>query len=73
MRGRRLLMMMAGISPTPLERRMEKETRSIIRYARELQAKENLMEMILRRERGEEGARPMPFAGIGRGETLRDG
>lgn len=57
-----MLMMMAGMTPTPYERRLEREQRLINRVARDMQQRLTLMEMAQRRERGEDGAKPMPFA-----------
>lgn len=62
MRNRRLLMMMAGLMPDPYEQQQNRIMRRINRYAAELQRREQLMVAIQKRERGEEGARPMPFA-----------
>lgn len=68
MRGRKIMMMMAGLAPTPYERRQQREQRQLQRYARELQDRANLMEMTLRRERGEVDTKPMPFAKGGEGK-----
>ncbi len=62
MRNRRILQMMAGIAPNPIERKQQRAERQLMRYARELQDRSQLMEMVMRRERGEPDTKPMPFA-----------
>jgi hypothetical protein len=62
MRNRKLLMMMAGLTPDPYERAMQRQQRKINQYARELEERSRLMTAIQRRERGETGTKPMPFA-----------
>jgi hypothetical protein len=62
MRNRRIMMQMAGLAPDPYQRIQQRAERKMTRYARELQEKEKLMAMILRRERGDEDMKPMPFA-----------
>jgi hypothetical protein len=62
MNNRRLLQMMAGIIPTPYEKRLMREQRQLERYARDLQSREQLMAIAQRRERGDADVRPMPLA-----------
>lgn len=62
MRNRRLMMMMAGLIPDAYEQRLNREQRHINRYGKELEQRLQLLTLIQRRERGEEGTKPMPFA-----------
>jgi hypothetical protein len=62
MRGRRLLLQMAGAVPSPHERALRRVERRQERAERQTQATVLLVEQITRRERGEEGAKPMPLA-----------
>lgn len=56
------MMMMAGQLPSPYERALQRAERRAARANRIGQEQIRLIEMIARRERGEDGAKPMPFA-----------
>lgn len=62
MRNRRILLQMAGLQPTPQERVMHRYARKLARADREGKAQLLLVDMIHRREQGEDGLKPMPFA-----------
>jgi len=55
-------MQMAGLVPTPQEKAMLRYGRKMARVDREGKAQLLLVDMIQRREKGDEGLRPMPFA-----------
>jgi hypothetical protein len=54
--------MMAGVVATPQERALQRYERRMMRAQRIGQQELVLLELIARRERGEDGAKPMPFA-----------
>lgn len=68
MRRRRLLQAMAGLVPSGVERRVAREERRARRLAREAEERVVLIDRIRRREGGEDGLKPMPFAGLGRAD-----
>jgi hypothetical protein len=55
-------MMMAGLLPDPYEAQQNRLQRKLNRYSAHLERQEQLMTQIQRRERGEDNAKPMPFA-----------
>jgi hypothetical protein len=55
-------MMMAGVLPSPQERAMNRFERRLMRMQNQGKEQLKLMELIARRERGEDGTKPMPFA-----------
>jgi hypothetical protein len=61
-RNRRILMQMAGLVPTPQEKVLHRYARKLARIDRDGKAQLLLVDMIQRREQGEEGTKPMPFA-----------
>lgn len=62
MRATRMLMIMAGITPSPAEKAVYREQRRVQRMERAGHRQIQLLDMIARRERGEEGLKPMPLA-----------
>lgn len=64
MRNRRILMQMAGLAPSPLEKIQQRYARKLARLDREGKAQLMLVDMIQRRESGEDGMKPMPLAGV---------
>lgn len=62
MRNRRILLQMAGLIPTPAEKMMLRYKRRLDRVDRDGKAQLLLVDMIQRREAGEDGLKPMPFA-----------
>ncbi len=64
MRPNRLLRQMAGIEQTPAQKAMRRNQRILERRQRAMQAENALVAMISRREQGQEGTPPMPFAAM---------
>ena len=62
MRSIRLLKIMAGEVPTPYEKAERRAARQLRRMNRIGQEELRLIDMISRREKGEDGLKPMPFA-----------
>jgi hypothetical protein len=62
MRNRRAMMMMAGLLPEPWEQQANRVQRKLNRYAADLERRAQLITLMQRRERGEDGVKPMPFA-----------
>ena len=57
-----MLMIMAGVLPSPHERALQRAERRMQRLNRVGQQEIMLLDQIARRERGQEGEKPMPFA-----------
>ncbi len=64
MRPNRLLRQMAGIEETPAQKSMRRAQRALERRQRVIEAENALVAMISRREQGQEGTPPMPFAAM---------
>jgi hypothetical protein len=62
MRPNRLLRIMAGTAASPYELAMARMTKHLQRINRLHMQEIKLLEMIQRRQRGDEGTPPMPFA-----------
>jgi hypothetical protein len=62
MRPRRMLMMMAGVVKTPFEKHYERQQRKLEKLNREWKQDLEFVAAIQARERGDDGAKPMPFA-----------
>jgi hypothetical protein len=60
-RNRRLLMQMAGVIASPFERQQARQQRKIDRANRDLKRELALIDMIGRREKGDNTLKPMPF------------
>jgi hypothetical protein len=61
MRAQRILRQMAGIDQSPYEKLMKRHKRDIARRRRVLTEEAMLLEMISRRQAGDQGLRPMPL------------
>lgn len=62
MRVNRILRQMAGIAPTAHDRAMRRHINRVSRVNRQMSGEMQLLEMVARRQRGEDGTTPMPFA-----------
>ena len=62
MSRRRILQQMAGIVRSPLEKQLDRQKRKEEKMTREWKQDLEYVNMIRARERGDEGAKPMPFA-----------
>ena len=57
-----MLRIMAGVAKTPAEKIADRQKRRIDRLNREFQMHLHLISLAQARERGDEGAKPMPFS-----------
>ena len=57
-----MLMMMAGALKTPWEKQVERQQRKLDKLQREWKQDLEIVAAIQARERGDDGAKPMPFA-----------
>ena len=62
MRPNRLLRQMAGLSPTPYDRNLRRHITRVERANRQMLGELQMLDMVARRQRGEEGLPAMPFA-----------
>jgi hypothetical protein len=62
MRVNRLLRQMAGISPTAYDRSLRRYARQVQRVNSQMQGELQLLDIVARRQRGEDGVPAMPFA-----------
>ncbi len=61
MRANRLLRQMAGVAPTPYDRALKRYVRQMQRTIRQAYGDMQLLDVVARRQRGEDGLPPMPF------------
>jgi hypothetical protein len=61
MRAHKILRQMAGLDESPYDKLMKRHKRQIDRRARVLNEEAMLLEMISRRQAGDQGLRPMPL------------
>jgi hypothetical protein len=64
MRAHRILRQMAGIDQSPYERLMKRHKRDLARRQRVLTEEAMLLEVISRRQAGDQGTKPMPLQKI---------
>jgi len=62
MRTSRLLRQMAGIAPTAYDRVLRRRVRQVQRANLQMVGELALLDVVARRQRGEDGLPPMPFA-----------
>jgi len=62
MNSRRILRQMAGLVPTAHDKAMKRYETRVERLNRKMLGEVQLIEAVTRRQRGEEGTAPMPFA-----------
>jgi len=70
MRPNRLLRQMAGLAPTAYDRNLRRHVTRVVRANRQMLGELQMLDMVARRQRGEEGLPPMPFAKM-RGDLER--
>lgn len=61
MRSTRILKMMAGLTLNPQERMLARAERKLNRQSRRMAVNQRLVELIERRQNGDDGTRPMPL------------
>ena len=61
MRSNRILRQMAGVAPTAYDRVMRRHVRKLQREVRQNFSDLALLDVVARRQRGEDGLPPMPF------------
>jgi hypothetical protein len=64
MRAHKILRQLAGLDESPYEKLMKRHNREIARRRRVLLEEATLLEVISRRQAGDQGTKPMPFARI---------
>jgi len=62
MRPNRLLRQMAGLSSTAYDRNLRRHVTRVVRANRQMLGELQMLDMVARRQRGEEGLPAMPFA-----------